>query len=117
MHNDALELPEPLKAMRRMISGTDNPAKLFWESATKRERENLIFFCRPRLGNTHVSWSWREFDFNKRQALLNGLFEMRRLHEKTSAFRPDHFNCSVLHVCTDPIPELRGERKIYPKIN
>ncbi|MDY4387740.1 hypothetical protein [Pectobacterium aroidearum] len=95
MHHDALELPEPLKAMRRMISGTDNPAQLFWESASQREREDLIFHCRPKLGKSHVAYNWADFDANQRRVLWNGVLRLRHMYEKTAAFQPGHFGRSV----------------------
>lgn len=116
--NKPLELPDGLKALRRMLSGTDNPAAIFWNDASLRDRENLIFFCRPRLGKRHVGWRWVDFDFNQRKALWNGLLEMRRLCAKTTLFQPAHFNCSVFHVCTDPIPDLVGPgSEDIPSIN
>ncbi|GKW23468.1 hypothetical protein PEC311524_10620 [Pectobacterium carotovorum subsp. carotovorum] len=104
MHHDALELPEPLKAMRRMISGTDNPAQLFWESATPREREDLIFHCRPKLGKSHVAYNWADFDANQRRVLWNGVLRLRHMYEKTAAFQPGHFGRSVF-VITRSEPE------------
>ncbi|WP_248464163.1 hypothetical protein [Pectobacterium versatile] len=95
MHHDALELPEPLKAMRRLISGTDNPAQLFWESATPRDREDLIFHCRPKLGKSHVAYNWDGFDANQRRVLWNGVLRLRHMYEKTAAFQPGHFGRSV----------------------
>lgn len=116
--NDVLDMPAPLKALRRMLSGTDNPAELFWNAASVRDRENLIFHCRPSLGKRHVSFCWDDFDTNQRRTLWNGLLSLRSMYDKTITFRPEHFRRGVFLVCTDPIPDLEGPgSENIPSIN
>lgn len=116
--NDVLDMPTPLKALRRMLSGTDNPAEMFWNTASLRERENLIFHCRPNLGKSHVGLSWDDFDVNQRRTLWNGLLSLRGMYEKTITFRPEHFRRGVFLVSTDPLPDVEepGSNEI-PSIN
>ncbi|MFJ5341629.1 hypothetical protein ACIPSD_21295 [Pectobacterium sp. CHL-2024] len=116
MQHDALELPEPLKAMRRMISGTDNPAQLFWESATPREREDLIFYCRPKMGKSHTGYRWEQFDADQRGVLWNAILRLRRMYDKTAAFQPYHFRLSVFVTGTEPSPPVDwpGQDEIPP---
>ncbi|PWC18225.1 methionine adenosyltransferase [Brenneria corticis] len=111
--NEVLELPAQLKSLRRMISGTDNPAQLFWESATQREREDLIFHCRPKLGKSHVGYNWTDFDVNQRRVLWGGILSLRRMYEKTAAFQPGHFGRSVFVVsCSEPETEQKESQSI-----
>ncbi|MFP9230160.1 hypothetical protein [Pectobacterium cacticida] len=112
--NETLELPAQLKSLRRMISGTDNPAQLFWESASQREREDLIFHCRPKLGRSHVAYNWADFDANQRRVLWNGILRLRHMYEKTAAFQPGHFGRSVFVITRS---EQEAEQKENQPIN
>lgn len=83
------QIPKWISEARKMISGSEDRVKDFWDSLPEIQRRRLCLFAN--LTKNHLSLSWGQLEARDKIALWRGILAVRELHQQTSLFTPQEF--------------------------
>ena len=91
------QLPKWISEARKMISGTENRVKHYWENLPEDERRDLCFLSQ--LKSRHVKCAWDDLTEAEKIALWQGVLKVRKMQQQTRSLTPEDFKgvivCSV----------------------
>ncbi|MDP9703528.1 UNVERIFIED_ORG: hypothetical protein J2W64_000690 [Rahnella aquatilis] len=83
------QVPKWIHEARKMISGSEDRVKDFWDSLPETQKRRLCLFAN--LTKQHLSLSWAQLKEKDKIALWRGILAVRELHQQTSLFMPHEF--------------------------
>jgi len=83
------QTPKWISEARKMISGSDNRVKDYWNNLPDTERRGWCYFSN--LKKHHLSLSWDDLSSGEKIALWRGVLMIREMQQQTSLFTPQEF--------------------------